>query len=137
MCKKQSSISLSTAEAVLISAGLGCDQILWMQHTLKDFGFEMNESPLYCDNASAISITKNLVLYSITKHIKVKCPFIREHVHERGIDIKYASMYQHLRDIFTSHWERKNTQSLEMTWASCPTLLKGEYSLIMKIFSSI
>ena len=38
-CKKQNSIALSTAEAEYISAGMGCAQILWMQHTLEDLGY--------------------------------------------------------------------------------------------------
>lgn len=92
----------------------------------------MNKSPLYCDNTSTISITKNLVFHSRNKHIEVKCQFIKEHVHKRDIDIQYAPTYQHLGDIFTSHWERKNTPSLEMTWASWPTLLKGGTPLLCK-----
>ncbi|KAK0594670.1 hypothetical protein LWI29_005328 [Acer saccharum] len=38
-CKKQNSISLSTAEAEYIAAGSGCTQLLWMKQMLVDYGF--------------------------------------------------------------------------------------------------
>ncbi|KAK4842847.1 hypothetical protein QYF36_000766 [Acer negundo] len=38
-CKKQNSISLSTAEVEYIAAGSGCTQLLWMKQMLVDYGF--------------------------------------------------------------------------------------------------
>ena len=38
MCKKQNSISLSTAEAKYIVAGNYCSQLLWMKKLLGDYG---------------------------------------------------------------------------------------------------
>ncbi|KAK0571634.1 hypothetical protein LWI29_019229 [Acer saccharum] len=38
-CKKQNSISLSTAEAEYIAAGCGCTQLIWMKQMLVDYGF--------------------------------------------------------------------------------------------------
>lgn len=72
MYKKKSSIALSIDEENYILAGLGCTQILWMQHALKDYGLEMKRSSFYCDSTNASSITRNLVLHFKTKHIEVK-----------------------------------------------------------------
>ncbi|GJW18593.1 retrovirus-related pol polyprotein from transposon TNT 1-94 [Tanacetum coccineum] len=33
-----------------------CAQILWMRSQLKDYGFDFNKIPLYCDNKSAIAL---------------------------------------------------------------------------------
>lgn len=115
MCKKQSFITFSTTEAEYISAGLGCALILWMQHTLKDYGLYMNESPLDCDSTSAININKNPVLHSRTKHIEVKYHFIREHVQEGDIDIQYIPIDQH-GGILTKPLGVKGLQNLGMTW---------------------
>jgi hypothetical protein len=58
--KKQSSISLSTAEAEYIAATTCYTQDLLMKQTLKDILVEYDEPiPIYCDNTSAISISKN------------------------------------------------------------------------------
>ncbi|CAM8889388.1 unnamed protein product [Rhodiola kirilowii] len=57
--KKQNSISLSTAEAEYIAAGSSCTQLLWMKQMLSEYGITQKEMTLYCDNMSAISISKN------------------------------------------------------------------------------
>jgi hypothetical protein len=58
--KKQSSISLSTAEAEYIAATTCCTQVLWMKQTLTDIQVEYDEPiPIYCDNTSTINISKN------------------------------------------------------------------------------
>ncbi|KAL8111789.1 hypothetical protein AgCh_019472 [Apium graveolens] len=67
--KKQTSVALSTAEGEYIAAGSCCAQILWMQQTLQDFGISYSNIPIYCDNTSAINISKNHVMHSRTKHI--------------------------------------------------------------------
>jgi hypothetical protein len=36
--------------------------------------------PIHCDNTSAISVSKNLVFHSKTKHIPIKYHFLREQV---------------------------------------------------------
>lgn len=98
-CKKQNSNGLSTTEAEYISARLKlCPGTL--DATLREFGLEMKGSPLYCDNTSPISITKNSLFHFITKHIEVKYHFIIEDVQEEDIDIQYVTR-KHLRDIFT------------------------------------
>ncbi|GKF81638.1 hypothetical protein Tco_0240240, partial [Tanacetum coccineum] len=49
--KKQRSTAISTTEAEYIAMS-----ILWMRLQLKDYGFDFNKIPLYCDNKSAIAL---------------------------------------------------------------------------------
>ena len=70
MSKKQNSISLSTAEVEYITAGSCCIQLLCMQKLLLEYGIHQEHLTIYCDNTSAINISKNLVQYSRTKHIE-------------------------------------------------------------------
>ncbi|CAN1345666.1 Retrovirus-related Pol polyprotein from transposon TNT 1-94 [Linum perenne] len=101
--KKQPSIALSTAEAEYIAAG-GCStQILWIRSQLSDYGISISDSPtsLFCDNTSAINISKNPVLHSRTKHIDVKYHFLRDLVSQKIIDIKFIPTDFQLADIFT------------------------------------
>ncbi|KAL5537917.1 hypothetical protein UlMin_045747 [Ulmus minor] len=76
--KKQNSISLSTAEAEYIAAGSASTQLLWMKQMLEDYGIKQGMLTLYCDNTSAINISKNPVQHSMTKHIQIRYHFIRE-----------------------------------------------------------
>ncbi|GJZ08349.1 hypothetical protein Tco_0542632 [Tanacetum coccineum] len=54
--KKQTSTSISSAEAEYIAMSGCCAQILWMRSQLSDYGFAYNRIPLYCDNKSAIAL---------------------------------------------------------------------------------
>ncbi|KAI5654048.1 hypothetical protein M9H77_31235 [Catharanthus roseus] len=54
--KKQSCMSLSTAEAEYIATGCCCAQVLWMKHTLIDFGVSFKCIPIMCDNTSDVSL---------------------------------------------------------------------------------
>ena len=84
MCKKQNSISLSTAEAKYIVAGNYCSQLLWMKKLLGDYGISQDTMVVYCDNSSVIDISKNLVQHSRTKHREIRYHFIRD-LRERKI----------------------------------------------------
>ena len=73
MSKNQSSISLSTTEAQYIDVSTSCTQILWMIQKPEDLYVKyVYPIPLHCDNTSAISMSKNPVLSSKTKHIPIK-----------------------------------------------------------------
>ena len=81
LSKKQSSISLSTTEAEYIAAATCCTQILWMIQSLTDLEVKYSDPiPIQCDNTSAISVSKNPVLHSKTKHIPIKYHFLRKQV---------------------------------------------------------
>nr|GEX59823.1 uncharacterized mitochondrial protein AtMg00810-like [Tanacetum cinerariifolium] len=59
--KKQKSIAISSTEAEYISLYGCCSQILWIRSQLKDYGFQFNKIPLYCDNKSVIALCYNNV----------------------------------------------------------------------------
>ena len=61
MSKEQNSMSLSTAEAEYIAAGSYCTQLLWMKKLLHDYEIPQDTMCVFCDNTSAINLSKNLV----------------------------------------------------------------------------
>jgi len=56
--KKQACVALSTAEADYIASGHACAQSIWLKHQLMDYGVKLEKVPLYCDNTSAVNLTK-------------------------------------------------------------------------------
>jgi hypothetical protein len=73
-----------------------------MKQTLTDIQVEYDEPiPIYCDNTSAISISKNPVMHSKTKHIPIKYHFLREQVAEKNIRVEYVGTKEQVADIFT------------------------------------
>ena len=61
--KKQNFISLSTAKAEYITAESCHTQLLWMQKLL-DYDIRQEHLTIYCDNNSAINISKNPIQHS-------------------------------------------------------------------------
>ena len=99
--RKQSSVAQSTTEAEYVAAAACCSQLLWMVATLRDFGLEYRRVPLFCDSTSAISVAKNPVLHSKTKHIEVRFHFLRDHYEKGDIDLIHVTTQNQLADIFT------------------------------------
>ena len=81
LSKKQSSISLSTAEVEYIDVASCCTQVIWMKQTLEDLFVKYKHLIIMnCDNTGAINMSKNTILHSKTKHIPLKYHFLREQV---------------------------------------------------------
>jgi hypothetical protein len=73
-----------------------------MKQTLTDIQVEYDDPiPIYCDNTSTISISKNPVMHSKTKHIPIKYHFLREQVAEKNIRVEYVGTKEQVADIFT------------------------------------
>ncbi|WVZ76325.1 hypothetical protein U9M48_024309 [Paspalum notatum var. saurae] len=70
--RKQACVALSTTEAEYVAAASCCSQLLWIKATLSDFGLRFGKIPLLVDSTSAISVAKNPVLHTRTKHIEVE-----------------------------------------------------------------
>ncbi|XP_039122061.1 secreted RxLR effector protein 161-like [Dioscorea cayenensis subsp. rotundata] len=100
--KKQISISLSTAEAEYIAAESCCAQLLWMKQMLEDYGLQQGLLTIFCDNKSAIYISKNPVQHSRTKHIDLRHHFIRDLVENKNsLLLIMLQTVKAIMDIFT------------------------------------
>jgi len=85
--RKQGCVALSTTEAEYIAAACCCSQLLWMKSTLRDFGLTYGRVPLLCDSTSAISVAKNPVLHSKSKHIEIRFHFLRDKYEKGEIEL--------------------------------------------------
>ncbi|GJX25039.1 hypothetical protein Tco_0231335 [Tanacetum coccineum] len=74
---------------------------MWMRTQLKDYGFNYNKIPLYCDSQSAIAISCNPVQHSRTKHIHTRYHFIKEQVENGIIELYFVRTEYQLADMFT------------------------------------
>ena len=112
MSKKQNSILLSTAETEYIVVGSCCTQLLWMQKLLLDYGIRQEHLTIYCDNNSAINISKNPVQLSRRKHIEIRHHFIRELVEDGTLTLEFIHTDDQKADLFTKPLDSKHFEFL-------------------------
>jgi hypothetical protein len=68
--RKQSLVAQSTIKPEYVAAASCYSQILWIVHTMRDFGVNFERVPLMCDNTSAISVAKNPVFQKRMRHLE-------------------------------------------------------------------
>ena len=100
--KKQSVVALSTAEAKYIALiATGC-QARWLRWILEELNHEQEGAiKLFCDNKSAISLSKNRMFHGKSKRIKVKYHFIGELVKDKEVEVNYCKSQDQVADLFT------------------------------------
>ena len=64
-------------------------------------GIHLKKIPIYCDNTSTISLAKNPVQHTKTKHIDVRHHFIIDHVQKKDVKVLFIPTHLQLADIFT------------------------------------
>ena len=67
---------------------------------------------IYCDNSSAIDISKNPVQYFKTKYIEIRYHFIRDLVERKIVCLEYIPIEHHNADIFTKPLDRSKFETL-------------------------
>ena len=69
-----------------------------MVATLRDFGLEFIQVHLLCDSTSTISVAKNPVLLSKTKHIDIRFHFLCDHYEKGDIELQHVATQNRLED---------------------------------------
>ena len=77
--KKQNSIALSLAEAKYMAASTASCKTIWLRKLLLNL-LKKRIVPIgiMCDNQSCIKLSENLVFHDRSKHIDIRCHFIRD-----------------------------------------------------------
>ena len=83
-----------------------------MKKVLTDYGISQDTMVVYCDNSSAIDISKNTVQHSKTKHIEIRYHFIRDLVERKIVCLEYIPTKRQNADIFTKPLNRSKFETL-------------------------
>ena len=106
---------VSKLEAEYIATGSCCTQFLWMKKLLHDYGIPQDTMCVFCDNTSAINLSKNPVQHSKSKHIEIHYHFIRALVEERVMCLEFIHTDNQKADIFTKPLDGPQFESLRKT----------------------
>ncbi|GJV02057.1 retrotransposon protein, putative, unclassified [Tanacetum coccineum] len=104
-CKKQTIVANSTTEAEYVAAANCCGQVLWIQNQMMDYGFNFMNTKIHIDNESTISVIKNPVAHSRTKHIEIRFHFIRDCYEKRLIEVIKIHTDHNAADLLTKGFD--------------------------------
>ncbi|GKB81485.1 hypothetical protein Tco_0948380 [Tanacetum coccineum] len=104
-CKKQTIVANSTTKAEYVAAANCCGQVLWIQNQMMDYGFNFMNTKIHIDNESTISVIKNPVAHSRTKHIEIRFHFIRDCYEKRLIEVIKIHTDSNVADLLTKGFD--------------------------------
>ena len=84
---------------------------------------------IFCDNSSAIALSKNSVFHKRTKHIDTRFHYIRELVNNGEIVLEHCRTHEQVADILTKPLDQKSFEFLRkcLGMTECPAVeIKGE-----------
>ena len=107
--KKQAVVALSTSEAEYVALSSATQEAVWLRKLLiLDLQVTSPEPTMLMeDNQGAISIAKNPVAHSRTKHISICYHYIREAVQEGIVNLCYCPTEQMIADLLTKPLPRE------------------------------
>jgi hypothetical protein len=98
--QRQRSVALSTAEAEYYAITEVIKETLWIKSLLRELEKEA-KIIVYTDNQAALAIAKNPEHHQRSKHIDIRCHFIRDHIQSGEIDLQYIPTGNQIADGFT------------------------------------
>lgn len=104
--KKQHSVSLSTTESEFYAMCSVAKEIVWILLVLDPMDLAI-ELPItvYSDNQSAISLASHPTLHARTKHISIRCHYIRDLIASGIIVFRHISTVEMQADLLTKGLE--------------------------------
>ena len=76
-------------------------EAIWLKGLVGDLGLQQDDSIVFCDNQSAVHLTKNSMYHERSKHIAVKYNFIRETISEGIVAVKKVATADNPADMMT------------------------------------
>ncbi|EOY03489.1 Cysteine-rich RLK (RECEPTOR-like protein kinase) 8 [Theobroma cacao] len=101
---RKSVVARSSTEAEYRAMASTICEVMWLKSLLTNFGISQDTPiKLYCDNQSAIHMSKNPIFHKRTKHIEIDCHVIREKV----VEPTHVSTIDQIAYLFTKALQPK------------------------------
>jgi hypothetical protein len=98
---KQPSVAKSTMIAEYYAASSAADECVYFSNLLTELGYDLDPTPLMCDNESAIHIVRNPVVNDRSKYAELHAHYVRERVVRGEIKVIAASTQDMVADCMT------------------------------------
>lgn len=99
--RKQKTVSLSSTEAEYTALSEASREAIYLRNLMHEITDVFNVIDLYCDNQSALKLASSSQSHNRSKHIDVRCHFIRDVVKNKFVKVKYIPTEEMPADILT------------------------------------
>ena len=100
--RKQHVVTLSATKAEFIAAASCACQGIWLRRVLEEVKYsQQGPIMLFCDNSSAIKLSKNPVLHGRSKHIDTRFHFLPDLTKDGTVKLVYCKSEEQIADILT------------------------------------
>lgn len=106
--RKQTTVSLSSAEAEYVALSEGCRESAFLSALLTELTGIIEAVELFSDSQSAIQIAENPIHHRRTKHIDVRHHYIREMVRMCKVKLSYLPTNEMPADVLTKGLSRES-----------------------------
>lgn len=105
--KKQKTVALSTVEAEYMATTQAAKEAIWWRCHLSGLGYDVTQpTTLLSDSQGSIALAENPDQHARTKHIDIQYHFIRQHLAEKTILLRFIGTADMAADILTKALER-------------------------------
>ena len=89
--RKQKSVALSSVEGEYMVASTTLCEAIWLRKLLLNLLKKWIEpTGIMCDNQSCIKLSENSMFHDRSKHIDIRCHFIRDYVQRGAVQLRYT-----------------------------------------------
>lgn len=78
-----------------------CKEAIWLKGLFSELNEDLQISTVFCDNQSAIFLTKDQMFHERTKHIDVRYHFVRDIIARGDIVVSKISTHENPLDMMT------------------------------------
>lgn len=110
-CRKQSCVSLSTAEAEFVALSEASQEAVWLQKLLEDLG-EKTKVVLFEDNQSCLKMLESDKFSNRTKHISTKFHYAKDLKTNGVVEYEYCPTDRMAADLLTKPLPRVRLEVL-------------------------
>jgi hypothetical protein len=94
-------VALNTTKAKFIAVTEASKELLWLKRLVCELGFKQDKYVLFCDNQSAIHLSKNASFHSRSKHIEVRYHWIQNMLSSKQLQLEKVHTDDNGADMLT------------------------------------
>ena len=101
--KLQPTVALSSADAEYMALSASTQEALYLRMLCSDLHITCEDAPtvIHADNQSAIAMANNPTMTAANKHINIRHHFIRDHIKNEDVVLRYVNTLDNAADLLT------------------------------------